>query len=92
MKYTIKQGSIAAMIHVIDEAGNTTDCIYMSENKQPEAYPAGNCAGYGAGAWEALPLSVRAHVNRQFGTVFALPVNRREDFVVNCVDTTLEAE
>jgi len=90
MKYTIKQGRIAAMIHIIDEDGNMTDCIYMSENRQPEAYKEGGCDAEGIVAWEALPLEVRAHVNRQFGTVFALPVNRREDFVVNCVDTTLE--
>jgi hypothetical protein len=90
MKYTIKQGSIAAMIHVIDEAGNVTDCIYMSENKQPEAYPSGNYGGNGVAAWEALPLAVRAHVNRQFGAVFALPINRRHDFVEHCVDTILE--
>jgi len=91
MKYTIKQGSIAAIIHVIDEAGNTTDCIYMSENKQPEAYLEGNCGGTGIVAWEALPVAVRAHVNRQFGTVFAIPINRRQDFIENCVDTVLEA-
>ena len=91
MKYTIKQGSIAAMIHVTDETGRVTDCIYMSENKQPEAYPQGNCGGEGVFAWGALPLSVRAHVNRQFADVFSLPVDRREDFVVNCVNTILEA-
>jgi len=90
MKYTIKQGNIAAMIHVIDEAGNVTDCIYISENKQTEAYPSGNCGGNGVAAWEALPLAVRAHVNRQFGAVFALPINRWNDFVVHCVDTVLE--
>lgn len=92
MKYTIKQGSIAAMIHVVDDNGKVTDCIYMSENKQPEAYSAGNCSGYGIEAWEVLPLEVRAHINRQFGAVFALPVNRRDDFVKNCVDTIVEVK
>jgi hypothetical protein len=92
MKYTIKHGSIAGIIHVTDTDGNLTDCIYMSENKQPEAYLNHNMRGEGVEAWEALPLSVRAFVNRQFGTVFALPVMSREDFVVNCIDTLLESD
>jgi hypothetical protein len=90
MQYTIKHGNIAGIIHVTDTEGNLTDCIYMSENRQPEAYLNHNMRGEGVEAWEALPLSVRAFVNRQFGAVFSLPVMSREDFVVNCVDSIVE--
>lgn len=91
MIYRIKQSNIASLIQVIDNSGKVTDCIFMSENKQPEAYPEGNCAGNGVSAWEALPLSVRAAVNRQFGLIFALPINSRQQFVESCADTILES-
>lgn len=90
MKYIIRQSSIASLIHVIDETGNQTDCFFMAENKQPEAYPDGNMRGDGVDAWEALPLEVRANVNRQFGALFSLPVSRRNEFVENCVDYVVD--
>ena len=92
MLYTIKQSSIASLIQIIDENGKTTDCIFMSEGKQPQAYLEGNCGGQGVEAWEELPLSVRAFVNRQFATVFNLPLSSRGDFVDNCVPTVMEAK
>lgn len=91
MLYTIKQSSIASIIVVTDDSGNTTDCIYMAENKQPEAYKNNSMAGNGVAAWDDLPLTVKAFVNRQFSTVFALPVADRQDFVKSCVPTVLEA-
>lgn len=91
MFYTIKQGRIAAVITVTDESGNETDCIYMADNKQPEAYLNHNMRGKGVEAWEALPITVRSFVNRQFATVFALPHASREDFVLSCQPTILEA-
>lgn len=90
MKYTIKQSSIASLIYVIDETGNQTDCFFMAENKQPEAYPSDNLSGNGVAAWESLPLEVRTNVNRQFGVVFSLPVGSRNEFVNNCVDYAIE--
>lgn len=91
MLYRIKQSNIASLIQVIDDSGRVTDCIFMSEGKQPEAYPEGNCAGNGVAAWEALPITVRAAVNRQFALIFDLPIKSRQDFIDNCVDTVLEA-
>jgi hypothetical protein len=91
MLYTIKQSSIASLIQVIDESGKITDCIFIAEGKQPEAYHDGHCGGEGVEAWEELPLSVRAFVNRQFATVFNLPLSSRGVFVDNCVPTVMEA-
>jgi hypothetical protein len=92
MQYTIKHGNIASIIHVTDTDGNLTDCIYMSKNRQPEAYLNHNMRGEGVEAWEALPLSVRAFVNRQFGTIFALPYGMREQFIKDSVPFTVEVE
>lgn len=91
MMYTIKQSNIASIIVVTDDSGNTTDCIYMAENKQPEAYKNNSMAGNGVAAWEELPIPVQSFVNRQFAIVFALPIEHRQDFIKDCKLTVLEA-
>ena len=39
----------------------------------------------------ALPLAVRAAVNKHFGTVFALPVERRGDYLKSVQPVEIEA-
>ena len=69
--YTITHGSIAAVQYVDKPDGTRVTVVGMTSELQPE--------------FEALPLAVRAAVNRQFGDVFSLPYNKREDFCKNSV-------
>jgi len=69
MIYTITHGSIAAVQYVDTPDGQRVTVVGGTTEKQP--------------AFDALPLAVRAAVNRQFGMVFSLPHHRREAFVVN---------
>jgi hypothetical protein len=80
MNYTIKHGRIAAVQYITTPEGESLSAIYTSEEKPPEAYPDGNMS---RDIWNALPLPVRAAINRQFGIVFSLPYNSREDFVMS---------
>lgn len=71
MKYTISHGSIAAIQYVTTPDGARVTVVGETDEHQPE--------------FEALPLAVRAAVNRQFGAVFSLPVSQRENFVKNSI-------
>ena len=70
MKYTIKHGSIAALQYV-----KTPDGEEISVTNTKESQP----------KFEALPLSVRAAVNRQFGLIFSLPYAARQTFINNSI-------
>lgn len=76
-KYTIEHGSIASVQYVIDEAGSRVTVVGETSEKQPE--------------FDRLPLEVRAAVNRQFGLVFSLPVDRRQAFIDASTPFTVEA-
>jgi hypothetical protein len=39
---------------------------------------------------DALPMPVLAAVNRQFGTIFALPLNQRQAFIDNSIPFDVE--
>jgi len=88
MAYTIKHGRIAAIQYITTPEGEGLSAIYTSEGKQPEAYPEGNMS---RDIWDTLPLPVRAAINRQFGIVFSLPYNSREDFVMSSQPFTVES-
>ena len=77
MRYTIEHGSIASVQYVTDEYGNKIAIVGGTSEHQPE--------------FDALPLAVRSAVNRQFGTVFALPLTRRQEFIDNSTHFTVEA-
>jgi hypothetical protein len=77
MKYTIQHGSIAAIQYVTDETGARTTVVGETSEGQPE--------------FDRLPLAVRAAVNRQFGSIFSLPVARRQAFIDASVPFTVEA-
>lgn len=70
MKYTIRHGSIAALQYVITPEGEEISVVNTKE-PQPK--------------FEALPLSVKAAVNRQFGIIFSLPYGARQAFIDNSI-------
>lgn len=76
MKYTIKHGSIAALQYVITPEGKELSIVDTKEY-QPN--------------FEALPLSVRAAVLRQFGIVFSLPYAERQGFIDNSIPFEVQA-
>jgi hypothetical protein len=75
MKYTIRHGSIAALQYVTLPDGKM---IAVTDSKEPDREK------------DALPIPVLAAVNRQFGTIFALPLNRRQAFINNSIPFDVE--
>jgi hypothetical protein len=75
MKYTIRHGSIAALQYVTLPDGKT---ITVTDSKEPDREK------------DALPIPVLAAVNRQFGTIFALPLNQRQAFINNSIPFDVE--
>jgi hypothetical protein len=88
--YTIKPGNIAAYCTVIGPDGIEWDYCYLSECKQPEGTPRTERLM----PFSELPHKVRAAVNRHFGTMFSLPIERREPYLKQCVpwEVTTEAD
>jgi hypothetical protein len=76
MKYTIKHGSIAALQYVITPEGKELRIVYTKEY-QPD--------------FEALPIAVRAAVNKQFGIIFSLPYGARQGFIDNFIPFEVQA-
>jgi hypothetical protein len=75
MKYTIRHGSIAAVQYVTLPDGKT---VTVTDSKEPDREK------------DALPIPVLAAVNRQFGTIFALPINQRQTFIDNSIPFDVE--
>lgn len=80
MKYKIIPG-IAALVAVECEAfplrygHRRSDFIFLAEGKQP-------VAGMGDPIkWGDLPHKVQSEINKHFATVFALPVERRGEYL-----------
>lgn len=86
-KYKITHGSIAAIQYIKTDGERDISAIYQSENKPPEAYPVGDMR---QNVWGTLPLEVQAAVNRQFGTIFALPYDSRQGFIDNSIPFDVE--
>ena len=74
MKYTIRHGSIAAIQHVTLPNGDVWDIT--DSPKDPDK-------------WK-LPVEVQATINRQFGTIFALPYGSRQGFIDNSIPIDVE--
>jgi len=72
--YTISHGSIAALQWVILPDGKK---VSVTDSREDGTLP-------------RLPLEVQAAVNRQFGTIFALPYGMREQFIKDSVPFTVE--
>lgn len=75
-KYIIKHGSIAAVQYVTLPSGDKVTVTYALDGSEKELLK--------------LPLEVQAAVNRQFGTIFALPYDSRQAFIDNSI--TFEVE
>ena len=73
MNYTLKVGNIASVLYVTPQGGKTLDCIYLAENMPVMVQPNNTLEG--------LPLAVRAAVNKHFGTMFSLPLERRGAYI-----------
>jgi len=90
MKYYISPGSIACVLHV-RIGKDIPECEYAynySESTGVEASPATQ-ARY---PFISLPLEIRAAINKYFGTIFALPIEKRQDFIDNFMPFSIEAE
>ena len=75
MTYTIQHGNIAAVQYVDTPEGKRVTCVYLSDGKPVES------TDRDARDFAALPMEVRAAVNRQFGQVFSLPLESRDVWV-----------
>ena len=74
--YTIRHGSIAAVQYVTLPNGYEVSVTDARDGSE-HTLP-------------RLPLEVQAAVNRQFGTIFALPYGMREQFIQDSVPFTVE--
>jgi hypothetical protein len=88
-KYTITHGSIAAIQYIKTDGQRDIHAIYQSENKLPEAYLVGDMS---KDIWDILPLEVQSFVNRQFGIIFILPYESRQDFIDNSIPFEIEVK
>lgn len=91
--YTIRPSSTAALLYItcpdmsaVDEVDQPVAVVYMSSERQPEASP----EGWRRSVWLQLPLEVRAQVNRHFGWMFSLPVERRQAAIDSCMPWCVE--
>ena len=75
-KYTITHGSIAAVQYVTYPGGNKVIVTDARDGSEMEL--------------PKLPLEVQAAVNRQFGTIFALPYDSRQAFIDNSIPFDVE--
>lgn len=75
-KYTITHGSIAAVQYVTLPSGDKVTVTYALDGSEKEL--------------TKLPLEVQAAVNRQFGTIFALPYGSRQAFIDNSIPFEVE--
>jgi len=82
MIYTIKHGSIAGLQRIVSPDGVEISAIYAGDSKPAEAYIDGDMS---EDIWQFLPKSVQASINKQFGIVFSLPYDSREEFVKSSI-------
>jgi hypothetical protein len=75
-KYTITHGSIAAVQYVTYPDGNKVIVTDARDGSEIEL--------------PKLPLEVQVAVNRQFGTIFALPYDSRQGFIDNSIPFDVE--
>jgi len=75
-KYTITHGSIAAVQYVKLPDGSKVTVTDAKDGSELEL--------------KRLPLKVQAAVNRQFGTIFALPYDSRQAFIDNSIPFDVE--
>jgi len=77
-RYTITHGSIAAVQYVTLPNNEKVTVTYALDGSEMEL--------------PKLPLEVQAAVNRQFGTIFALPYDSRQAFIDNSIPFDVEVK
>ena len=75
-KYLITHGSIAAVQYVTLPDGNRVIVTDAKDGSEVEL--------------PQLPVAVQAAVNRQFGTIFALPYDSRQAFIESSIPFEIE--
>jgi len=75
-KYIISHGSIAAVQYVTLPNGEKVTVTDAKDGSELEL--------------KRLPLEVQAVVNRQFGTIFALPYDSRQSFIDKSIPFEVE--
>jgi hypothetical protein len=75
-KYIITHGSIAAVQYVTLPDGNKVIVTDARDGSEREL--------------PKLPVEVQTAVNRQFGTIFALPYDSRQGFIDNSIPFEVE--
>ena len=75
-KYIITHGSIAAVQYVTLPNGEKVTVTDAKDGSELEL--------------KRLPLEVQAVVNRQFGTIFALPYDSRQSFIDKSIPFEVE--
>ena len=75
-KYTITHGSIAGVQYVTLPDGSQVTVTDAKDGSELEL--------------KRLPLEVQASINRQFGTIFALPYHSRQAFIDNSIPFEVE--
>jgi hypothetical protein len=75
-KYLITHGSIAAVQYVTLPDGNKVIVTDAKDGSEVEL--------------PRLPVAIQAAVNRQFGTIFALPYDSRQAFIDNSIPFEIE--
>lgn len=88
MRYTIRHGAIASIQYIETDDGQIFDAIFLSEGKPAEIHPRGIMKNVAA----SMPVEVLATVNRNFGTMFALPYERRQGLIDNFVPEIVECD
>jgi len=77
-KYTITHGSIASVQYVTLPDGQKVIVTYAQDGSEKEL--------------PKLPIEVQAFVNRQFGIIFILPYESRQDFIDNSIPFEIEVK
>jgi hypothetical protein len=77
-KYTITHGSIASVQYVTLPDGQKVIVTYAQDGSEKEL--------------PKLPIQVQAFVNRQFGIIFILPYESRQDFIDNSIPFEIEVK
>ena len=91
MKYTIKP-SLAALVVVYAE------CFPLTYGERSTTFICASSAkplekGIGCSIeFSDLPITVRSEINRFFGTMFALPIGQRGEFVKSFADNPIVVE
>lgn len=76
--WTVVPGGVSALCEVYTPEGVRHNFICINETTVEVGL-------HDSPKFETFPLEIRAAVNKHFGTVFALPIGKRGDYLRSCV-------